>query len=263
MSYKDETGNEVFVGPDPRERLAAALNPRLSTSDLQRQREEAIQAGRSKVDQDPGWEEVRSLVSEAMGETEKLYEATERQREDLKPERFTVWQRKAEEAHAESLLAKTAKAHEALAKVKASYASPAVPMPLTSADAGVLGVRLNILDSASPSEAVALVEDAIQREDRPFLTAAGVKVRSWRGKRNHWSGPEAEAIAERLSERISRETWTPARQVASYAEEKHEMASQAWSQVARSLAKGGAGFEELRAYRSTGALSPLLDPEEK
>jgi hypothetical protein len=259
--YVTENGIEVFHDGSPQERLALLLNPRLRAGPTtEDQKEEAIEAAKEKVDADRRWRQLTALAEEAKREAQELADQSARQFQDLKPEAYRRWLSDTHAEHAESLIGKTETVRATLDAIKADFAASANPMPITSADAGVLQVRLNVFDSSSPEEAVPQIEEAIQREDTPFLIAAGIKLRSWIGHRNVWSGIDAKEIGEKLLEKLDLETWTPDREAGAYAMQKADQAALAWSTLARILANLEKGQEQLEIHRMTGALSPLLEP---
>jgi len=262
-SFRDtEAGTQVFVGGSPQERLMAVLNPRL-TSEPSREvvMEKAIAEAKVRVDSDPAWTDASALAETAIREGRELSAEAQQKRSDYRPDRFGEWENKAKDDHATSLMATTESLRNILDGIRTTYSASAHPMPITSADTGALAVRLNVLDSASPKEARDLIEDAHNRGDTPFLVAAGVKIRSWVGKRNSWSGADAEPIGQELIALIDRETWTPDRAAADYASDRAEMVAQSWALLAQILTKLGAGAEELSVHRQVGAFSPLLEPE--
>ena len=82
-------------------------------------------------------------------------------------------------------------------------------------------------------------------------------------RKNAWSGPEAEPIAQTLMEYIDRATFSPDRAAAAYAAEKADIVAENWRGLLHMVSKLQPSTGEIEIYRQAGALSPLLEALEQ
>lgn len=255
------TGVPIFVDERvPREKLAAMLSSGTLTDEptAEERRDAAKAEAAKRVDADKRWSDLTTLAEGTIQDTAATAATFGVQLRDLREDAWRPWHTQAENTYYNELIATTETVTTTLDAIRDSFAADALPMPITVAETAALGVRLSVLDSASPTEAKLLIEDAVARSDAPFLVAAGIAIRSWTEYKNAWKAKDGRKVAEGLLDLIDLETWTPARSAAEHAGERADAYAASWRFLANTL-DPNEKYDPLA--RQTGALSPLLDPE--
>ena len=256
----DPTTGNISIATNAQERLKLALNGGGPDPEIARQK--AISKATERVTKDSRWTALRTMAQAAIDEANALADSAAVNERTYRQDAFKNWANTASQEHAESLLEKTAAFRQTLDAIKESHLAPAMPMPVTNVEMLQLRTRLELLDKASPEEASKLVQDAVQRGDRAFLTSAGVAVRSWGSYRNSWSNADAKKVADQVLSMIERATFTGDAAAAQHAADLADSYSSAWRYLVGELTKkGGPGATLDPVHARTGALAPLLEPD--
>jgi hypothetical protein len=104
-----------------------------------------------------------------------------------------------------------------------------------------------------------LIEDAIQRDDVPFLTAAGALIRSFADYKNAWKAVETTAMRVDLLMRVDEAVFTPAKHAEEYANAQADRAVYVWKLIAAQLSGREGDLDPM--FRTTGALEPVISQD--
>jgi hypothetical protein len=259
-SFKIGDTEHVFFTDSAKERLVAALNPRLSSEPSAEERhkaEEAIAEERVKGNPQLGY--LRSLAAQAMADGKKYAKEVGRNQSDMYPDAFAQWRTRADEQFAKGLIEKTERFKKGVEELKASFPRPSRPFPVTSVDVASLSIRLGLLEVATAAEAKALVEEGIQREDVPFMVAAAANIRSWQAYRGSWMSADGMRIGNALLDQIGEKTWSVDQYESEYAEEVAEEFVKSWRWLMSRL-NGGELVIKPTDITVAALISPLIEP---
>lgn len=252
-------GEQVFTDGSPSERLAAALRGYADT-DRDAERRAAVAARKAEADRDPAWAAATDLACKAEADAAELVALAGREFQTRKPDPFAEWEQEQTDRWAGRLLKDDVTMRATLDDVRERWRVAAIEMPATNAELQALGIRLQRLDNATPSGALELVQDAIQRDDAAFLAAASLDVQAWKEVRNSWRSKDARETVARVTDLLDVATWTADKAVAGHVNQRADATQRAWQYLAAQLTAGRPAAVLDAAHQQVGALSPLLDP---
>jgi hypothetical protein len=259
-SFKVAQTERIFFTDSAKERLVASLNPRLSSEPTQEERQKVEEAAaEERVKGAPQLGHMRALAVQAMAEGERHQAEKDSQFESMYPDSYLAWLNRADEQFARSLFEKTERFRKWVEDFKASFPRPSRAFPVTSVDVASLSIRLGLLETATPAEGKALVEEGIQREDVPFMVSAAANIRSWQAYRGSWMSADGMRIGNDLLDQIEEKTWSVDQYESEYAEEVAEDFVKSWRWLMSRL-NGGELVIKPTDITVAALISPLIEP---
>lgn len=245
------------LGTAPEGELAALLSGS-ETPTATQQRAAATATAEKEVDAAPERAQLAQLALRAISDVTASSAIRAAEFQARREASYQRWLPEHAAAVAARLISLTKSERSLTAQWRARWPGQALAAPVTSADWAALDLRRALLDSGGPEQARTLVEDAQRRGDLSFLTAAGLLISAWQGRRNSWSGAVAVATAEELLGICDTMTWTPENHAHQFVTERASATDKSWNYL-MALLTSGQKFDV--QHRQTGALSPLLEPE--
>jgi hypothetical protein len=246
----------IYVGDSAREKLLAKLSNPAATN-AEAQRAAAIARGHAQVDAHATFGAMTARADRVVRDGEAHAALEAQQRADLRQEKFGPWQTAETERYAQTLLGETTAIEEDGARARATFATPTLPAPATVSAAIDRHTRIQVLGGADPNGALKLVDDAILRDDQPFLALAELELRSFPDYKNQWRTSEGRTMARLIIEKIAAAT-PPDAETAKYAADRVELYLTRWRYLVNQLLSGHGRLDP--AHRAAGALAPLLEP---
>lgn len=246
---------DYFIGASESEKLRAELKGLIPVGGTKPPAKDAV---RERVNSAQQWGAMQKLAQRAIGEGRDYRANVASKRETYKPAAFQEWIANARESYAAQLRELNNEFSKLDSSIADAFPATARPAPVTSVDAINLNTRLRVLDSATPADASALVSDAIQRGDRPFLDAAGVLLRSWPASRNSWKGPEPAGVARKLVEDIETASVSAEDIAGTIASQQAAVYRANWRYAVNVLLDNEGVLDPVHIEQ--GALGPLLAP---